>query len=136
MARRSIVPAAAVFVPWLAIGLIQAPLGAHHSSASAYDASKRVDVAGTVTRVLLRNPHSFVFLEATDATGAKVEWQIELSGFVALTTQGWTSETLTPGMTIKVSGIPSRAEGSHGIANALVTRPDGTPVGRGGAAAN
>jgi hypothetical protein len=41
----------------------------------------------------------------------------------------WTKDMLTPGMVVKVVGIPSRAPGSHGITNAKFTRPDGSPIG-------
>lgn len=113
---------AAVLLAWV-------PLGAHHSSAEAYDASKSVEAQGTITRVLLKNPHSFVFLEATDVQGQKVEWQVELGAFSSMTRSGWTKEMLAPGMVVKVAGIPSRAPGSHGITNAKFTKQDGSSIG-------
>jgi hypothetical protein len=104
------------------------PVSAHHSAAAAYDESKKVETQGTVTRVLLKNPHSWVFLESTDEKGQKVEWQIEMAAAASL---GWTANTLPIGTVVKVSGHPSRAEGSHGMTGARFTRPDGTPIGRG-----
>jgi ABC-type dipeptide/oligopeptide/nickel transport system permease subunit len=117
--------AAAVAVALLA----GAPLAAHHSAAAAYDESKRVETQGTVTRVLLKNPHSWVFLEGTDEKGQKVEWQIELAAAASL---GWTPTTLPIGTVVKVSGNPSRAPGSHGMTGARFTTLDGTPIGRRG----
>ena len=111
--------------------LASAPgVAAHHSSAAAYDSTKTVEAQGTVTQVLLRNPHTFIFLESTDETGQKVQWQIEMQASATLLSQGWTKDTVTYGMVLKVSGIPSRAPGSHGITNARLSLPDGTPVGR------
>jgi hypothetical protein len=52
---------------------------AHHSAALAYDQSKVVDAQGAVTKILVRNPHSWVFLESSDH-GEKIEWQIEMGG--------------------------------------------------------
>lgn len=114
-----------------AVGLLVTvmPVAAHHSSTEAYDASKSVEAQGTVTKVLLRNPHSFVFLETTDEKGQKIEWQVEMGASTGLTRSGWTPETLKPGTPIKVVGIPSRAPGSHGITGAKLTRPDGSPIG-------
>ncbi len=106
-----------------------APLSAHHSAAAAYDETKNVETQGTVTRVLLKNPHSWVFLESTDEKGQKVEWQIEMAAAASL---GWTPATLPVGTVVKVSGHPSRAPGSHGMTAARFTLPDGTPVGRRG----
>ena len=111
--------------------LASAPgVAAHHSAAAAYDSTKTVEAQGTVTQVLLRNPHTFIFLESTDETGQKVQWQIEMQASATLLSQGWTKDTVTYGMVLKVSGIPSRAPGSHGITNARLSLPDGTPVGR------
>jgi len=112
----------------LVIGAL-APVSAHHSSAEAYDSSKSVEAQGTITRVLFKNPHSFVFLESTDAQGQKVEWQVELGAFSSMTRSGWTKEMLAPGMVVKVTGIPSRAPGSRGITNAKFSRQDGSPIG-------
>jgi len=107
-----------------------APVVAHHSAAAAYDETKRVEAQGTVTRVLVRNPHSWVFLESTDDKGQKIEWQIEMGGAPSM---AWTKDALPVGMTVKVAGNPSRAPGSHGITGATFTKTDGTAVGpRGG----
>lgn len=105
------------------------PVVAHHSAAEAYDSSKKAEAQGTITKVLLRNPHSFVFLETIDEKGQKIEWQVEMTSSVQMTVQGWTKDMLTPGMVVKVVGIPSRAPGSHGMTNARFTKPDGSPIG-------
>jgi hypothetical protein len=130
MAERSI----AVTVAALALGLaaVGAPAGAHHSNAPFYDASRQVETEGAVTRFVFRNPHAFLYLESAGQTGEKIEWQVELGAPASLTRTGWTPETLKPGMVIKVSGRPSRAEGSHGICCARITRPDGSPIVAGG----
>ncbi len=108
-----------------------APAIAHHSSAPFYDATKRVDAQGAVTKLLIRNPHSFLYFDETTPQG-KVEWQIELGTAASLTRTGWTTDTLKPGTVIKVNGQPSRAEGSHGMCCARITRGDGSPIVQGG----
>lgn len=110
--------------------LATGPVLAHHSSAPFYDSTKKVEAQGVVTKLLLRNPHSFLYFEA-DENGKKVEWQVELGTAASLTRTGWTAETLKPGSMVKVVGQPSRAEGSHGMCCARITRPDGSPVGPG-----
>jgi hypothetical protein len=106
------------------------PMVAHHSAAAAYDETKRVEASGTVTRVLVRNPHSWVFLESSDDKGQKVEWQIEMGGAPSM---AWTKDALPIGAAVKVVGNPSRAPGSHGITAAAFAKADGTPIGpRGG----
>jgi Family of unknown function (DUF6152) len=127
--RRLIVGAAAGIAGAALLGV--APAIAHHSSAPFYDATKRVEAQGAVTKFLIRNPHSFLYFDETTPQG-KVEWQVELGTAASLTRTGWTTETLKPGTIIKASGQPSRAEGSHGMCCARITRADGSPIVQGG----
>ena len=102
------------------------PVVAHHSAAAAYDETKRVEAQGTVTKVLVRNPHSWVFLESADDKGQKIEVQIEMGG---VTSMAWTKDALPIGVVVKVAGHPSRAPGTHGITGATFAKKDGTPLG-------
>jgi len=120
-----------VGVAVLGAWVLAMPALAHHSSAPFYDATKSVEVAGKVTKFLIRNPHSFLYVSETTPQGP-VEWQIELGTAASLTRTGWTVDTLKPGTEIRVKGQPSRAEGSHGMCCARITRPDGSPVTPGG----
>ncbi|MDP6094665.1 MAG: DUF6152 family protein [Gammaproteobacteria bacterium] len=109
-----------------------APVIAHHASAPFYDSTKRVDVEGAVTRFVFRNPHAFLYLDVTGANGQTTEWQVELGAPVGLRRTGWTPDTLPVGMVVKVSGQPSRAEGSQGICCVRMTRADDSPIIDGG----
>jgi uncharacterized protein DUF6152 len=111
---------------------LAAPAIAHHSSAPFYDATKKVEAQGPVSKFLFKNPHSFLYFEANDEKGQKVEWQVELGPAASLTRTGWTPDTLKIGTVIKVVGQPSRAEGSHGMCCAKITKPDGSPITPGG----
>jgi hypothetical protein len=112
--------------------VLVAPLLAHHASAPFYDATRKVEVQGAVTKFLFRNPHAFLYIESTDEKGQKIQWQIEMGGAVSLTRTGWTPQTIEVGSMVRVIGQPSRAEGSHGICCARITRPDGSPIVPGG----
>ena len=118
----------------LAIGLLEStvPVIAHHASTAFYDATRKVEAQGPVTKFLFKNPHAFLYFNATDDKGQTTEWQIELGAPLNLARTGWTPDTLKPGMVIKVAGQPSRAEGSHGMCCATITRPDGSPIVPGG----
>ncbi len=109
-----------------------APVITHHASAPFYDSTKRVDVEGAVTRFVFRNPHAFLYLDVTGANGQTTEWQVELGAPVGLRRTGWTPDTLPVGMVVKVSGQPSRAEGSQGICCVRMTRADDSPIIDGG----
>ena len=116
-----------LFASVVAAGLAAAvPVVAHHSAAAAYDETKKVEAQGKVTRVMVKNPHSWVFLEGTDEKGEKVEWQIEMGG---VTSMAWTKEALPVGAVVKAVGHPSRVPGSHGMTAAVFAKADGTPIG-------
>jgi hypothetical protein len=115
-----------------AIVLSSITAGAHHSSAPFYDASKKVESMGPVVKLLIKNPHSFLYFKGPNDKGQEVEWQVELGAAGSLTRTGWTLDTLKPGTVVKVSGQPSRAEGSWGMCCARVTHPDGSPIVAGG----
>ena len=111
------------------------PALAHHAEAPFYDMNKNVSIKGVVTKWQFRNPHPFLFVEATDEKGVKREWTIEFVGAVRLAKVGWSAKTFTPGETVTVSGHPSRAPGTYGISSASVARADGKIIpgsGRGG----
>jgi hypothetical protein len=112
--------------------LVTAPLSAHHASAPFYDPEDRVSLQGTITRFVFRNPHAFLFIDATDDSGQTVEWQVELGAPVSLRRTGWTPDTLEVGMVVNVTGNRSRAEGTFGLCCVRMTREDGSPVLRGG----
>jgi hypothetical protein len=112
-------------------GALAAPAIAHHSSAPFYDATKKVEVQGTVTKLVIKNPHSFLYLNA-DENGQKVEWQVEMGTGAQLARNNLTVDTLKPGTVIKVSGQPSRAEGSHGMCCIqTLMKADGSAILRG-----
>jgi hypothetical protein len=117
-------------IGFAALGVV--PALAHHSAAPFYDATKHVEKQGPVTKFLFKNPHSFLYFQAPDDKGQMVDWQIELGPAASLTRTGWTPDTLKPGTVIKAAGQPSRAEGSHGMCCAKITRPDGSPIVAGG----
>lgn len=104
---------------------------AHHSNSQFYDLTKKVEIEGSVTKFVFKNPHGFLHLDATDAKGQKTEWQVELGAPVSLSRTGWTPDTIKAGMVLKAVGSPSRVEGTYGMCCARITKPDGTPIAPG-----
>ena len=119
------------FAAFFIAGLLAVPVMAHHSSGPFYDPTKHVQVQGVVTKLAIKNPHSFLYLDVMEA-GKKVEWQVEMGTGAQLARNNLTVETLKPGTEIKVAGQPSRAEGSHGMCCIdLLMKADGTAILRG-----
>ena len=101
---------------------------AHHSSAAFYDGNRSVEIQGIVTKFVFRNPHSFLYLDATDENGQAVGWEIEMGPSVMMSRRGWTPHTINPGDEIRAVGQPSRAPGTYGMCCAELTKPDGSPI--------
>jgi len=92
--------------------LSAAPLLAHHSIAQMYDAENPVPLNGTVTAVLWRNPHVFVFVDVKDEAGGVVNWKV----------QGFTRDSLHVGDAINMTACVAK-DGSHNAAAQFVTLP-------------
>ena len=93
------------------------PTFAHHSFPAQYDASMPITLTGKVTHVEWTNPHIFIYIDVADeATGANVNWALELGGPNALLRLGWKRDSLKTDDLITVEGSLAR-DGSP-LANA------------------
>ena len=92
---------------------------AHHSFAAEFDASKPMKLTGLVTKIEWQNPHTFFYIDVTDAAGGKVtNWAIELGSPNGLMRSGWTRNTLKIGDIVSVEG--SLARSGEPLCNARV----------------
>jgi hypothetical protein len=110
------------------LGLILAvPVLAHHSFAAQYDRNKPVTLTGPVTKVDWINPHARFFIDAKNASGQVVNWEIELAAPAMLMRRGWTKTSLKVGSSVTVNA--SLAKDGSNLANASsVTLSDGKRV--------
>jgi hypothetical protein len=88
----------------LALLALAVPLLAHHSFAAEYDATKPVQMTGTITKVEWMNPHVYFYMDVTDGSGKVVNWACEMGSPNALQRQGWTRNTLQLGMKVAFEG--------------------------------
>ena len=99
---------------------------AHHSFAAFYDESKSITIKGKMVQFQFRNPHSFVAVEVTEATGKTVRWAVEWAGTTQLNNTGVQNDTLKYGDTVEITGNPRREAGEARIRMRTVKRLDGT----------
>ena len=93
---------------------------AHHSFASEFDASKKIKLSGTVTKVQWRNPHTYFFVDVKGEDGAIHNWAMELGSPNVLMRRGWTRDSLKIGDQVTVEGSRARDNSYKGNANSVV----------------
>lgn len=81
----------------------------HHSFAAEFDASRRVTLTGTLTKLEWSNPHAFLHLDVVDgASGQTASWAIELGSPNGLTRLGWRRTTVSIGEVLTIEGSLAR----------------------------
>jgi hypothetical protein len=104
-----------------------APVFGHHSFAVEYDATKPVEVKGTVATVEWTNPHVRFSIDVNVAPGRVERWNFDLASPNVLARNGWRREQLEIGAEIRVTGYRAKVGERRAIAGAI-TRPDGSPL--------
>ena len=108
-----------------AVSLSGSTAYAHHSLAATY-LDKEVRLEGKILDLLLRNPHSFLQIEATDENGIVQRWSLEWRSSGQLGQQGIRRDTLKVGDEVTITMNPSRTPGDHrGALKTLHRKSDG-----------
>jgi len=123
----------AVMLASLGLFFVVVPVSAHHAFAASYDADKPIEIEGTVTKVMLINPHSFIFIDVKSPDGTVAHWEIEGGAPNSLFRHGLTRDSLPVGSGIKVFGYQAKTGETKGV-GAFLTTPDGNKIFMGGSA--
>jgi len=92
--------------------LAAAAAHAHHAFSTEFSVDHPVEFEGTVTKVELINPHSWIHVEVEDENGEKVTWMIEGGSPNALVRRGITKASIPIGSELIVRGYQAR-DGSN-----------------------
>ena len=104
---------------------------AHHSFPEIYLEDRTITIEGELAQIVLRNPHSFVHLEAPDANGVPQRWAVEWGGTAQLAGAGVKRDSLKVGDAVVLTVNPSRAPGEYRVLMLTLKRPvDGFAWGR------
>ncbi len=105
----------------LCAGLLLSAIAAfaHHSLGATYDGNKTMQLDGKILQLLLRNPHSFLQVEAPDDKGVMQRWSLEWRSAGSLGQQNIKRDSLKAGEEVVITMNPSRTPADH--RGALVT---------------
>ena len=110
----------------MAAALLIWTASAHHSLSATYLADKEVTLEGKVAEILLRNPHSFLQIDAPDDTGTIQRWSLEWRSSGQLGQAGIKRDTLKIGDVVTITMNPSRTAADHrGALKTLHRKSDG-----------
>jgi len=100
----------------LAWAVTSAPVVAHHAFAAEFDASKPVELKGTVTRLQWTNPHSWLYVDVPGPGGVVTPWAVEFGAPYSLMQKGLRKTDFPIGVEVVVKGF--RAKSGKAVANA------------------
>jgi len=96
-----------LIVSLLGLVLAVAPLMAHHGTATSYDQKKILNVKGTVSQFLWRNPHSSLYLVTKDEKGKEGKYALEMWSPGLMVKQGFTRDSFKVGDQVEAEVHPS-----------------------------
>ena len=99
------------------------PAWGHHSHGN-YQMTEYTHLSGTVKELHWMNPHTWIYLDVTDADGKVTVWAMEGGGPSSLIRSGWSKDSVKVGDEISVRCHQLR-DGSNGCLLGLLTPPGG-----------
>ena len=103
----------------VAAALAAAPAAAHHGIGT-FDTRQELTITGAVTGVDFVNPHSWLYLDVTDADGNVAAWRCEMRSATTLRRSGWSPEMFEPGERVTITGSPDRNDPSSCYLSTIV----------------
>lgn len=93
----------------VAFGSVAAPALAHHSF-GMFQMNVPMNVSGTLTKMNLVNPHSYMEIDTVDANGKKLHLRCEMRAATLIKRSGWSIEMFKVGSHVEIEGHPHRTD--------------------------
>src|SRR5215467_10500077 len=118
MARIPVLAAAAGAI------LISTVLLAHHAFTAEFDTKKPVKLRGTIAKIELVNPHSWIYIDVKNEDGTTAQWMLEAGSPNVLVRRGFSKTALPKGTEVIFEGFQAK-DGSNRANGSDITFPDG-----------
>ena len=109
------------------LGGTAASVAAHHAFSAEFDATKPIEVTGTITKMEWTNPHVWMHLDVKKPDGTVEAWSFEAGTPNVLFRRGFTRASLQVGTELKIDGYQSK-DGTRRANGRDVTFADGRKV--------
>ncbi len=100
---------------------------AHHSTAGFFDRNTKVEIAGVITDIRWRNPHTVFELDVKNEDGSVTAWSVESGALSVLRAQGLTNAVIDVGDFVKILGDKSLQNRPETFARSMLV-PSGEEV--------
>jgi hypothetical protein len=109
------------------LGLLGGGIASAHHSFSVFDMTTNKEIEGEVVEFQWTNPHTWTWVDVTNADGTTTRWGLEGMSPNFLGRRGWSKNTFKPGDKIKATLWPLKS-GEPGGTLQRATLPDGSEV--------
>ena len=107
-----------------AILISMLPLPAHHAFTAEFDTKKPVKLRGTIAKIEMVNPHSWIYIDVKNEDGTTSQWMLEAGSPNVLVRRGFTKSALPKGTEVIFEGFQAK-DGSNRANGRDITFPDG-----------
>jgi hypothetical protein len=107
-----------------AILISSLPLPAHHAFTAEFDTKKPVKLRGTIAKIEMVNPHSWIYIDVKNDDGTTSQWMLEAGSPNVLVRRGFSKAAIPKGTEVIFEGFQAK-DGSNRANGRDITFPDG-----------
>jgi hypothetical protein len=97
---------------------------AHHAFTAEFDTKKPVKLRGTIAKIEMVNPHSWIYIDVKNDDGTTSQWMLEAGSPNVLVRRGFSKAAIPKGTEVIFEGFQAK-DGSNRANGRDITFPDG-----------